>query len=202
MDIKSNLARNLVLYRKASNLTQAEFASKLNYSDKAVSKWERGESVPDLEVLKNIADIYGTTIDRLISEPKEKAPSTIVNLSKKRLIISLCAIALVWLVATASFSFLHIIIPSFVDGWMSFIYAIPVTFFVLIILTSVWGKNLTNMILMSVLVWTTLLAVYLSIKFYSENPSSSLWMIFLIGIPVQILVVLFFSYKKIFKKVV
>ena len=58
MDIKENLARNLTLYRKASNLTQAELAEKLNYSDKAVSKWERGESVPDLYVLKQLADFY------------------------------------------------------------------------------------------------------------------------------------------------
>ena len=42
MDIKLNLAENLVKYRKHFNLTQAELAEKLNYSDKAVSKWERG----------------------------------------------------------------------------------------------------------------------------------------------------------------
>ena len=69
MDIKENLAKNLTLYRKACGLTQAELAQKLDYSDKAVSKWERGESVPDLYILKKLADFYGVTIDALISEP-------------------------------------------------------------------------------------------------------------------------------------
>ena len=71
MDIKENLAQNLAYYRKGVALTQAELAEKLNYSDKAVSKWERGESVPDLYVLKQLADFYGVTIDSLISEPNK-----------------------------------------------------------------------------------------------------------------------------------
>ena len=56
MDLKENFAVNLSRYRKEAKLTQAELAEKLNYSDKAVSKWERGESVPDIYALKNIAD--------------------------------------------------------------------------------------------------------------------------------------------------
>ena len=89
MDIKENLAENLISYRKAANLTQAELAEKLNYSDKAVSKWERGESFPDLYVLKQIADFYGVTIDTLINEPKkpEKAEREI---RKKGKTISPC----------------------------------------------------------------------------------------------------------------
>ena len=59
MDIKENLANNIASHRKALKLTQAELAQKLNYSDKAVSKWERGEAVPDLVVLKQIADFFG-----------------------------------------------------------------------------------------------------------------------------------------------
>ena len=88
MDIKENLSQNLIKFRKASGLTQIELAEKLNYSDKAVSKWERGESIPDLSVLKNIADLYGVTIDTLISPPSHKKPKTLLNLPLKRLIIS------------------------------------------------------------------------------------------------------------------
>jgi len=69
MDVKENLAKNLIKYRKSKNLTQAELAEKLNYSDKAVSKWERGESFPDLSVLKQIADFYGVSVDTLLSDP-------------------------------------------------------------------------------------------------------------------------------------
>ena len=66
MDIRQNLASNIALHRKALKLTQAELAEKLNYSDKAVSKWERGEAVPELTVLKQIADFFNVTIDYLV----------------------------------------------------------------------------------------------------------------------------------------
>ena len=56
-ELKDIIAHNLVAYRKAAGLTQAEIADKLNYSDKAVSKWERGEGMPDVAVLKTLADI-------------------------------------------------------------------------------------------------------------------------------------------------
>jgi len=98
MDIKDNLAINLTKYRKAYGLTQAELAEKLNYSDKAVSKWERGESVPDLYVLKQIADFYSVKIDTLISEPKKERIQVAKSISKKRATICLCATGLVWLV--------------------------------------------------------------------------------------------------------
>ena len=197
MDVKENLAQNLIMFRKSVNLTQAELALKLNYSDKAVSKWERGESVPDLAVLKQIADFYGTTIDTLISEPKEAKPKRQRNLGKKRCIIALCSAGLVWLVATVFFTFANLIFPTITETWLAFIYAIPVTLIVLLVLTSVWGKTLFNSICTSLLVWTIILAVYLTLINTLINPPVALWMVFLIGIPLQILTILWFSYKKI-----
>ena len=56
-DVRGALAANLAELRKEENLTQAEFAARFNYSDKAVSKWERGDSLPDVVMLKTIADL-------------------------------------------------------------------------------------------------------------------------------------------------
>ena len=56
--IKSNIAKNLTAYRKRCNLTQSQLAEKINYSDKAVSKWERGEGVPDTLVLLKMCEIF------------------------------------------------------------------------------------------------------------------------------------------------
>ena len=53
-DIKKIISKNIQTLRKDADLTQSELAERLNYSDKAVSKWERGESVPDIVVLKQI----------------------------------------------------------------------------------------------------------------------------------------------------
>lgn len=198
MDVKENLSINLARYRKALNITQAELAEKLNYSDKAVSKWERGESVPDLIVLKQLADFYDTTIDNLISEPKkEEKPRSIRNIPKKRFLICSLSAGLVWLIATLCFAFLGIIFPDISSTWLAFIYAIPITFIITLVLMSVWGKSISNAIAISLLIWTALLAVHLTIINVLPNPSPNLWMIYLIGIPLQILVILWFSYRKI-----
>lgn len=198
MDIKENLANNIALNRKALKLTQAELAQKLNYSDKAVSKWERGEAVPDLVVLKQMSDFFGVTIDALLQEPKPVVKARALhNLGKKRLSIGLWATCIVWLVATLCYVFLGMIIPSITETWLAFIIAIPVNLIVLLVLTSVWGKNLWNFVCVSLFVWTLLLAVFLVVYNVLIIPPARLWYIFLIGIPLQLLLAFLFMYKKV-----
>lgn len=195
MDIKENLAKNLTLYRKAKGLTQLELAEKLNYSDKAVSKWERGESVPDLAVLKQLADFYGVKIDTLIAQPKV----AIINsdkLSKKRVAIYLCSTGLVWLIAVLSYAMINLIFPSITDTWLSFFYAIPITFIILLIFTAVWKKPWVNTIAISLVIWSILLATFLTLLVALPKPPKTLWMLFLIGVPAQLLTIFFLMYRK------
>ncbi len=199
MDIKQNLAENITSHRKLLKLTQAELGEKLNYSDKAVSKWERGEAVPEIVVLKQLADFFGVTVDSLLNEPKPiKKP--FANLGKKRLAIGLWATCIVWLVATLAYVFLGIIIPSITETWLAFIIAIPVTLIVLLVLTSVWGKNIWNFAFSTLLVWTTILAVFLVLLNALNNPPAKLWYVFLIGIPLQGLLTFLFLHKKVSKQ--
>ena len=67
-DIKDIFAKNLSELRQASGMTQLELGERLNYSDKTVSKWERGESIPDAGMLKQIADVFGVSVDYLLEE--------------------------------------------------------------------------------------------------------------------------------------
>ena len=71
-ELKVTIANNIANLRKLNGITQSDLAQKLNYSDKAVSKWERGESLPDICVLKQIADSFGVTVDYLLDEHAEK----------------------------------------------------------------------------------------------------------------------------------
>ena len=59
--LKKNIAKNLSSLRKSAGLTQAELGEKLTYSDKSISKWERGDGLPDLLVLDKLAELYGVT---------------------------------------------------------------------------------------------------------------------------------------------
>ncbi|MCQ2400236.1 MAG: helix-turn-helix domain-containing protein, partial [Clostridia bacterium] len=87
MEQKETLAKNLIKYRKALGLTQLELAEKLSYTDKAVSKWERAEAAPDVFVLKSLADLYGITVDKLLTEDPQKPPKTAKNKGLKQLLI-------------------------------------------------------------------------------------------------------------------
>lgn len=200
MDIKDNLAQNLTFYRKSVNLTQAELAEKLNYSDKAVSKWERGESVPDLYVLKQLADFYGVKIDTLIDDPLNRQPVKHERaISKIRATICLCATGLVWLIAILGFSTINIIIPSITQTWLALIYALPITFIILLVLTAVWKKSWTTTLIISLLIWSFITALYLTLFFLLDTPPATLWMLYLVGIPAQALTVFWYLYRK-FKK--
>ena len=86
-NFKEIVANNLILYRKERKLTQAELAEKLNYSDKSISKWERGDALPDLEIMKRLADIYGIKVDDFFAQKdNKKIKKSDINL--KHLLIS------------------------------------------------------------------------------------------------------------------
>jgi uncharacterized membrane protein YoaK (UPF0700 family) len=90
-----------------------------------------------------------------------------------------------------------LIFPDVNNSWLAFIYAIPITFIIVLVLTSVWGKSIANAIAISLLVWTAILSVHLTIIQALPNPTPNLWMIYLIGVPLQILIILWVSYRKI-----
>lgn len=188
-ELKPVIANNIIDLRKSMHWTQAELAQKLNYSDKAVSKWERAESVPDVTVLKSIADLFHVTIDYLMEADhteKEVKSQTISKLQRRNhFIIALLSASLVFLIATIIFVVLLVCpVKSDFRPWMVYIYALPIALIVLLVFNSLWGKRAANFVIITVLVWVTLLAIYLT--FLSQN----IWLVFTIGIPSQIIILL------------
>ena len=104
-DFKEILVENLINLRKSNKLTQLELSEKIGYSDKAISKWERGESLPDLYTLALLADLYGITIGDLTTKHEKPIKATKKNSNKIHTIITWLAFLLVWLVATISYLF-------------------------------------------------------------------------------------------------
>lgn len=189
-ELKDIIAKNITKYRKLSGLTQGELAEKLSYSDKAISKWERAESLPDILVLKQIADIFGISVDALLSTEQPKSEEKHLPLLKqKHFLIAILSIGIVWVVATICFAFLGMIIPSFKQVWLCFIFAIPASFIVSVVFSFLWGKNIHQAFSLSGLIWSIALALFLTIK------NINIWLVFIIPIPVQILIVIFFSFK-------
>jgi len=182
-DFKNILPQNIISYRKALDLTQAELAAKLNYSDKAVSKWERGEAVPDVVVLNQMAALFGVSLDTLCSGRTLKKSSG-APFSRKQLLISLMSAGLVWLVSTLLYIFLSMGLPDASCLWMTFVCAIPCTAIVLIVFNAIWGKKIIEFFLVSILSWSVALCLFLSV------PHDKNYLFFIGAVPMQILICL------------
>ena len=190
-NLKIQIGNNIAAYRKHSAMTQAELAERLNYSDKAVSKWERGESVPDVITLVALAELFGITVNDLLAEtavedipePEQAAPKKRVN----KLVIQMLVSLLVWFVALLVYVILDSVhVPR---SWVGFIYAIPVNAIVLLSLRSAWRMYSWNHALVSVIVWGCLLALYSSMLIFTRY---NIWKVFLLGLIGQAAVTLWF----------
>ncbi len=198
--LKFQLGANIVSYRKRYHMTQAELAEKLNYTDKAVSKWERGESMPDVVTLVQLAELFGVTVNELLVDPNElpettgameKAMEKVVQKTlkrkaDKRIILSLSSL-LVWFVALLLF-----VVISSLDvpkSWVAFIYAVPVNAVVLLSLRSAWHDFRWNQFLVSAIMWGGILSVYITLLVFAQW---DMWKLFLLGVPGQAAILLWF----------
>ena len=198
--LRLQLGANIVGYRKSRGLTQAKLAQQLNYSDKAVSKWERGESIPDVVTLVQLAELFDVTVNDLLADPNElpggggKVEQALEKVVEKRLkrkanksIILMLTTVLVWFVAL----FLFVVISSLgIDrSWLAFFYAIPANAVVLLSLRSAWRDFRWNKTLISIIMWGGILSLYMTLLILG---GWNVWKLFLLAIPGQIAIFLWF----------
>lgn len=206
--LKRQIGRNIVSYRKVRSMTQARLAEKLNYSDKAVSKWERGESMPDVVTLVQIAELFSVSVNDLLVDPNalpdqtgavervmgKAVEKTLKRKADKRIILQLSSL-LVWFVALLVFVILSTL--SVAKSWIAFFYAVPANAIVLLSLRSAWKDFRWNQFLISSIVWGALLSLYVSLLIFLNV---NVWRLFLLGIPGQIAVLLWFRMFRPLKK--
>ena len=196
-NVNEIIGKNLLNLRKQAKLTQMELAEKFNYSDKSISKWENGESLPSVDVLFDLAKFYGVSLNDLVDEnfnlqeqkvnikTKEKKPKAYSS----HLMITLLSASAVWLVATVIYVMLMIFTKQGIGT--IFLWAVPATCVVLIVFNSIWGHFKYLFPVLSVMLWSTLACLHVQIL-----PISNIWPIYLLGIPLQVLIVLWAALVK------
>ena len=194
-DINKIISTNLSRLRKSKKLTQLELANKFNFSDKTISKWESGESLPNIEVLCKLAEFYGITLNDLINENFEVDEiDKIANkdLKTNKIIISLLAISTVWIVTAIIYTYVKVNAGH--NLWTLFIWALPVSLVVALVFNSVWGNRKTGLFLFSFLLLTTITSIFIQLL------RLVMWPIFIIGVPSQIAIILWSGLKTKTKK--
>lgn len=203
-EIREIVSENLTELRKEKKLTQLELAEKINYSDKAVSKWENGEALPDIETLQKLCDFYGVTLDYLTHEGTRKDKKEfvvdkhkLVNRIAITILVSLSAI----MFATVMFVYSLIAVDKTSQDyafWPAFIWAVPVCCIFTLVCDRLFFRNRHVLfVFSSILVWSFLASIYVNLCYYSIQSWGQLWPLFLIGVPLQIALAI---WMEMFKK--
>lgn len=183
-EIKNIVAKNIAKIRLRHHMTQMELAKKLNYSDKAVSKWERGESLPDISVLLEIADLFDITLDDLVrvegTGKGRKQPKYNRNILSFIIEASVVALSVIAFVVT------YLFLGKVTFQWLYFVFTVPVVVLLRLIFNSIWLNPRHNYFIVSVLVWSVLAAVHISLWYFGIRVP----VIYLLGIPAQVIIIL------------
>lgn len=189
-DLKMVIADNIATLRREAGMTQIQMAERLNYSDKAVSKWERGESIPDVAVLKELADLFSVSLDYLLEKEHPVKPEVKQTLRQRirnhGFITGICVL-LVWLLATVAFVIVDIVAANGVQRqWLAFVYAVPVSMIVWLVFNSIWFNARRNFLIVSLLMWSVLAAIFVSFLAFGINVRQ----VFILGIPGQFIILM------------
>ena len=193
-DLRKIIGDNLTELRKRRGLTQLELAEKFNYTDRAVSKWENGDTLPDVEVLYQLCEYYGVTMDYLTHEENAqfKKKDNPLNRTNK-IVITALAISVVWMLATVIF--VYFMIRRNLVIWQTFVWAVPVSCIFAVYFNKIYfNRRITAFICWSLFVWSALAGSFLSFGNYE------LWPLFFIGIPAQISLIFWLNIKQIKKE--
>lgn len=178
-NIGNIIAQNLVKLRKKNNLTQNDFAKKLDYSDNTVSRWERAEIIPSVETLQKISELFQVPLESLFKEDITESIAKEEKIQKLNKIYSiLLSVSVIWFIATVIFIYGNLFFNT--NLYMVFVWSVPISCLILLPFNDIWGKYVYKFIILSVFVWTTLLSFFF--QFYQYK----LWLIFIVGIPIQL----------------
>lgn len=195
-ELNKIISQNLISLRTKSGLTQLQVAEKINYSDKSISKWERGDAIPDIPVMLQLAQLYGVSLDDMVKkhEKEEIKPKTKKFKLSQHTLISIIAFSFVWFLATIGFAVVYGLFGLYSQAYLSFIVAIPISFLVLMILSFFWYPYFVSAIFCSIFLWTTILAITQCVS------AVNMWLLYIIVIPLQLIVIFGFFLKKLIKK--
>lgn len=185
-ELKLISASNIIKLRTGAGLTQAELGEKLNYSDKTISKWERGEAIPDAYVLTQMAEIFGVTVDYLLSShdawesPEQQAARQEEAGYSVNMIIAISVLG-VWTMALTIFVLLWLFD---IILWETFVVALPVSILTYMVLICVFRRRRHLQFVIAAFVLSLFILLYFTL------PMQKPWQLFLIAIPAEIIVFL------------
>lgn len=205
MEEREIIARNITYLRKKHGLSQLELAEKIQYSNKNISKWEKAETTPSVFTLKRLAEIFGITVDELVSTLQEEKDKEGLSEetddtepddrkdSKVKMVLGLpISIKVLYLLMTEAIilvmAFIAIVVLGFADvtsfnKWLLLLYILPamsLAVFIFIICV----KKRVDIISLSLFGWLLSLCFFVTFR-----SAKNVHLIFLLMATIQFLII-------------
>jgi len=195
-ELNKVVAKNLIKYRNLEGFSQAELAKKINYSDKTISKWEKGDSLPDLAVLVKLTEIYKIDINEFLNDKTEEQEIVISKrfINKQHILISLLSVGLVEFLSAIVFFVLFMIDTTESYAYLSFVYSIPICALLMFIFSTIWWNNYVKTVFCSLMEWGIILAICFTFSI------SKIWILCVVGASFQIIIIMWFILRDIIYK--
>jgi transcriptional regulator with XRE-family HTH domain len=189
-NIRNIVAKNLVTLRKEKGLTQLELAQKINFSDKALSRWEKGEVLPDIETIEKLSNVYNVSISSILENQDDNPKTKFAMPTKKDILSQAFLICEIWVMVGVIYAYFRL--SKGINFWPIFLWGVPATALFLIIQNRKNPNNILCFIYATIFVWSFITSLYLYML--KANP----WYFFLLGVPIQgmLIVRYLFNYKQ------
>lgn len=189
-DLREIIPQNIINLRKANHLTQIELAKKINYSDKAISRWEKGEVLPDIETIQKLSEIFNVPISAILEKQNDLSKSKLTKPSKQEILSHSFILCEIWTIISVIYAYLNI--SQSYNLWQIFLWGIPATALILLVLNRKRKHNITSFIYSTILTWSSITCLFLHMLKFCP------WYIFILGVPIQGMLVVryLFNYKQ------
>lgn len=182
-NIREIISNNIISLRRHHKMTQLDLARKVNYSDKAISRWENGEVIPDVETLQELSHIFGVPLSYMFESHNQSDISRKSKITLNEVLLQIFVVCIAWVVVTILFVTIQIMYDY--SFWQAFVWGVPISSIICLYFNRKWRSQASSIVFGTLLNWSLLTCVYL--QFLSYN----LWLLFLIGIPVEAAVVVY-----------
>ena len=193
-EFEKNIFKNIKELRLRKGLKQSELGEMLSYSDKTVSKWENGSSVPDVTALAEIAELFSVTVDDLL---RENAVEKVVDKTKEKAQedrmndIAMLCLSVLSVITIAVVIYVALMIIKDYKFWQVYVWAVPPSAVIIYKYNKAHANyKWLNAVALSVLNWGLITAIYLTMLGYN------VWPLFFLGIPLQAMIIISTIFRK------
>lgn len=186
-NLREIISTNITNLRKSKNWTQVELARRINFSDKAVSRWEKGEVMPDIETIQKLSEVFDVPMTEIIEKQQDVKPAEKTRPTKQEVLSQIFLVCEIWTILSVAYAYLDI--SSGLHIWKIFLWGVPATVLMLYIINLRHKHNISSFVYGTIFIWTFTTCLFI------QMINLHAWFFFVLGVPIQGMLVIRYLVK-------